>query len=668
MLTVLRLLKFGAVVTMGLVLMTTGLGYLTFALTGAGKWDLASLPADERLAPATPEQTHGIEEWPADRPRSFMQSPTWDEAVASGSIPPVAARLPDNPPVIVPPEQTGPYGGTWVTYGTSPQDVDIQMLHRICRESLVRWSPSGHDIWPNLAHSWTIDDDGRTFTFHLRRGVRWSDGAPLTTRDVRFAWDHVLGNRELTPIVDARWTSEGQRAQLEVIGDYSFRLRFAEPNGLLLYYLPQTGLDLVRYPEHYLKQFHADLAEPTALAQRARRAGFELWPQLFLDRCEWRNTELPRIWAWLPATFSGQPVLFHRNPYYWKVDPDGRQLPYLDQVEFHIMDFAAISMRLINGQLGYQFRHLGGGGLPLYVSHREQGHYEVRRGSGSDNHGTHLLALNLNHPDPVLRSIIQDDRFRKALSHAIDRDEINRACFLGQARPQQLCPPKGSPYHYAPLANAYLTYDPDLANRMLDEVGLTRRDARGRRLRSDGQPVFIQIEMTDVFFNPQVMELIAEYWRAVGIDAQVKVQARSLYEQRRRSGLIDCGTWGGAGNPLLDPIWYVPIHEESIYAVQWGRWFATHGQRGEEPPPPIQEAQQLLVQIRRTTDPAQQAALFRRILELNHEHLWIIGTLADTGGFSLVHERFRNVARGAAGAPDSPANIAPECFAWQADN
>ncbi|MBT7549156.1 MAG: hypothetical protein HN611_10845, partial [Gemmatimonadetes bacterium] len=432
--SILHFLRRLGLVALGLFLLTEALGYITFFLSGAGEADLSrleALPAPARQD-RPPESLNQVAEWPIAKGRAFQQAPMLDALVQTGTLPPVAERLPENPLVIVPAHQNGPYGGTWTRYGTSPSDIGI-FSHRLAYDGLLRWGPMGREIRPNLATHWDIADEGRSYTFHLRRGVRWSDGHPFTADDIIFWYEDVLQNKDLTPVISVEYNKGGQLVQIEKLDDYTVRFRYAEPYGLFLKMMASNlSYQLVSYPAHYLKQFHPRYVPEEELLAKARASGKDFWYQYFTDRYDYRNPTCPRIWPWIVSKPPpARPAEFMRNPYYWKVDPEGQQLPYIDRMTFEIFDIETINIKAINGEVGMQGRHTTFQNYPLFMANQERGGYKVRHWpDGGD--GTMAITFNLNHKDPVLKKIFHDRRFRIAMSHALDREAMREAAYLGQ--------------------------------------------------------------------------------------------------------------------------------------------------------------------------------------------------------------------------------------------
>ena len=623
-------------------------------------------PADKRApSSVTFKGTHNVSEWPADRGADFSESPMLSDRVKAGELPSVVQRVPSEPLVIHPPQQHGPYGGTWTRLGTGPKDINI-VEARFAYEGLVRWGPKGKEILPNIARKWEVSNDGRVFTFWLREGMRWSDGHPYTSDDIVFWRNEILLNREVTPVVIREFKRGGEPVEVEKVSDTVFRFKFKEPHGTFMKALASgRGYECTREPAHYLKKYLPNFVGQEKLDRLASDAGFDHWVPYFNTLREWRNVDLPRVWPWIiKEPPPAQPAVLERNPYYWKVDPDGNQLPYIDHMTFEVFDSETINFKAINGEMGMQGRHLLFDNFPLFMENTQKGGYSVVQwmsGSG----GSLLIAPNLNHKDPVLRKLLEDRRFRIALSHSINRDAINEIAYFGIGTPRQIAPPPMSDYYSESFEKAYTQYDPEIANRLLDEIGLTERTAGGIRLRPDGEPLVVFIETTSL--NNRALELVAADWTAVGVKTEVKEKARQLFWENQKAMNHDFATWGGADEfePTLDPRWLVPWNDSSIQAQNYARWFRTGGRQGEEPKGDMRRVMELYSEIETTMDQSKHVDLIREVLDLNEKNLWVIGTVGQTPSIFLVKDTFVNVPDVALAGWSfrAPGNTAVECYA-----
>jgi peptide/nickel transport system substrate-binding protein len=655
-----------AVLLLGL---TQALGGLTYYLSGTS--DLT--PADvghtpEKLTTLLDKvRFHQVAELDPGREIEFKEAPQLAALVEEGKLPPVGERLPKNPLVIIPPDQNGPYGGVWARYGNSPGDVS-QFRHRIAYEALLRWDPMGQKLLPNLASRWEVGDGGRTFTFYLRHGVRWSDGHPFSADDIMFWYNDVLLNKKLTPGVGPTFRTGEDVVKVEQLDRWTIRFSFTQPQGLFLQHMAgEPGYDMVSFPAHYLSRFHPNHTPLAQIQKIAEERGLDFWYQVFQNEASWRNPKNPTLWAWtLIKPPPARPALFERNPYYWKIDPEGNQLPYIDKVTFDIYDLETINLKAINGEMGMQGRHLYFHNYQLFMANRDKGEYRVLRWLDGGT-GNLVLCPNQNHKDKGLAAILGDKRFRQALSLAINRAEINEALYLGMCNPRQMAPPSWSKYYDPWAEKAFTDYDPAQANRLLDQAGLSKRGPDGYRLRPDGSPLEINLEVSSIIQGGKALELVANYWREVGVKAELKLMSRQLSKARINALIHDIGVWKGAGamNPVVDPRYFIPYSKSSIQAVQYVKWFRSGGRKGPKPPPDMEEAIRTYWKISETPDEEEQIRLFNKILKLDIENLWVIGTVGDVPHIFLVQNRFRNVPEAAVSSwvVHTPGNTAPECYA-----
>ncbi|MGH3488689.1 MAG: ABC transporter substrate-binding protein, partial [Actinopolymorphaceae bacterium] len=379
------------------------------------------------------------------------------------------------------------------------------------------------------------------------------------------------------------------------------------------------------------------------------------WTELFLARTSAAaNPELPSLFAWVYTTTlgTGDRMVAERNPYYWKTDPDGRQLPYLDRVVFDVVqNDQVILLKASNGEFAMHARHINTlRNKPVLARNRKRGGYAFFDLVPSIMNDL-LVQLNLAHEDDALRAVFADKDFRIGLSYAINRPELIQSVVQGQGEPWQAAPRRESEFYDEQLAKQYTEFDLDKANEHLDRAGLANRDADGFRLRGDGQRIRFTVEVptpTVKDFWVDAMELIKGYWAEVGVEIEVKSEDRSLFYERKAANAHDAVVWqgpGGTQDAMMDPRSYFPFSAESGYAVPWAAWFTSRGKAGQEPPEPAREQMALYRQLETTVDKAEQARLFRAILDIAREQFWVIGTVAPSQGYGIVANDFHNVPK-----------------------
>lgn len=604
----------------------------------------------------------------------YNEAPELARQVAAGLLPPVEERLPLEPLVVEVVEEIGQYGGTWRRAALSV--TDDQIIGRLSYEGLVRWNADGSDVVPNVAKAYEVSEDGRTFTFYLREGMKWSDGHPFTADDIAFWWNDVILNEELTPLPPVWLTIDGELPTFTQIDKYTIRWEFPKPFGLFLRNLATfTNFEesMTQYPKHYLSQFHPKYTPEDELKALVAEAQLDEWFQLFRQRMDPRiHPDVPVIFAWRVTRPSpAQPVVAERNPYYWKVDAEGNQLPYIDRItHFIVENLEVLNLRAATGEVDMQLRHILIDNLPVFVENQERHDYRILMWQGAET-SNFLIYPNMFVEDESLRMLNRDVRFRRALSLAIDRDEINNLAYLGLGRPRQLGAIPQSPIYVEGVDQKDVQRDLDEANRLLDEIGLTRRDSEGYRLRPDGSRLEITIDLTPAFGPwPRVGELVVDYWREVGIRARLNVMERSLFQERAASGSWQWAVWMSDRGltPEVEPLFLLPGRGQTAYSP-WMDWFSSNGARGEAPPEgtPERRAYDIYARVRATADPDELVALMQELVQLNVDNLWYIGTVGDMPHIVIVKNNFRNVPEVAVSdwLQKTPGNTWPEQYFWK---
>jgi peptide/nickel transport system substrate-binding protein len=577
--------------------------------------------------------------------QDYQEAPALAAMVEAGTLPPVQERLPAEPLVIEPVEEIGQYGGTWEKLISSAGQTALMTIYAYDR--LLRWNPDATAIEPNIATSYEVTDGGKTFVFHLREGMKWSDGHPFTADDFVFWYEDMLLNEELTPSFPTWLMAGGEPVVIEKIDDYTVRFRFAAPYGLLPEYLSYFNLPF--RPKHYLQQFHPAYADQDDLDKLIKEEGVEHWYQLFQNKDQWYrkfNPDLPVVEPWVVIT--PQPatrVVLERNPYYWKTDPAGNQLPYIDEVAVSITTTVeTLNLKTMSGEFDFQMRYLNPANFTLFYDNQEREDYRILEwptGIGSDA----ALFFNQSTPDLVLRELFQDLRFRQALSLAIDREEINQLVFDGQGQPRQATVVALSPLFKPEYAAAYADHDPDRANQLLDAIGLTERDGDGFRLRPDGETLSLLLDSPgEKTATIDSIELVIEYWGDIGIKAAANHTERSAYRARRNANETQINVWEmGFMMYPSNPLFLIASSSGSDFGPDLGVWYNTGGAEGQEPPEAMKEALRAYDQIKQTPDTEQKNELFHRILELQAENIWVLGLVGGVKETLIVKNHMRNV-------------------------
>ncbi|MCG8351249.1 MAG: ABC transporter substrate-binding protein [Chloroflexales bacterium] len=585
-----------------------------------------------------------------------QEAPQLAQLVQAGQLPPLAERLPKEPMVVQPVESIGVYGGVWNMGMTGASD-DFFLVRTIGYEGLVRWDRQWDQVIPNIAKAWEVSPDGTEIAFFLREGMRWSDGTPFTANDIMFWYEDIILNPELTneasPGPD--WFNRGGApGTITKVDDYMIIMKFTAPIGLMLQELAtDDGADML-IPAHYAKQFHKKYnPEVEQIAANQNLSG---WTELFglnvtstpAQDARWFTTGRPTLNAWMIETPIGasQQVVAVRNPYYWKVDPNGSQLPYIDRVVYQVAeDPDVLVLKALNGEIDMQTRHISSvNNKSVYFDNQEKGGYGFYEVIPSEM-SKMIISFNMNHKDPVLRDIFRDKRFRVALSHAIDRVDISNVAYVGQGEPWQAAPLPQSRYYRESMAKQYTEFDIAKANQILDEIGL-QRGADGIRLRPDGQPLRVAAEvLSNSSERIDALQLIKKTWQQVGVQLEINAVEKALFRTRTQAYDYDIATSGGNGglDVLLDPRFYLPFEGKSYFAIAWADWWNSNGSEGEEPIEIAKQQQALYDQIKITANPEKQDALMNQILDIAEEQFWSIGTISWPPSYGIVKNNFKNV-------------------------
>ena len=632
---------------------------------------VSSILSAEKVEPGEYYNLSDYEKLTGKKISKFSEAPQFADLVKQGKLPPVEQRLPKNPLVVTPYEETGQYGGNlrraW--RGLSDQ----WGVNKLCFEHLVMFDKNGAQLLPNVAESWKTSKDAKTYTFKLREGIRWSDGTPLTTEDVRFWYEDVFLNKELTPSFPSWLTSGGKPLEIEVGDKYTFTVKFAEPNPLFLITMAKLGYNMFVLPGNYLKQFHPKYTPQEKLDAMTKEAGLQFWYQLFGmkggDTSGWlQNPELPVLYPWRATTLPTASIMvLERNPYYWKIDPAGNQLPYIDKVSSILVDNnEMVVMKALSGELDFQVRSIGIADYTLLMENRAKGDYRVlkwKQGMGSD------LALypNQNVKDPVLRSLFQDRRFRQALSIAINRDEIWKLVYLGLGKPRQASLISGVAFYDPEWEKMWAEYDPNRANEILDKMGLKKRDKDGFRLRPDGKTLAVTVEFaSDGTTTSDTLVLVKKYWEQIGIKVAVKSNERSLYTTRCSSGDIEIGVWSFDRNVavLSDPGRLLGTTTDGPWAPLYALWYTSGGKSGEEPKGDIRKIYEFWDKVKVTADEKQRDKYFKEIINLHKRNIWVIGLVGELPQPAIAKNNIRNVPEEVVwdDTVRAPKNARPEQF------
>jgi len=580
------------------------------------------------------------------------EPPLLQAAVQSGQLPPMGERLPKVPLRLdfehagrVP----GRYGGDLRMLMAKDRDIRMMVVYGYAR--LVGYDER-LELMPDIVERYENVGD-REFTFHLRAGHRWSDGAPFTSEDFRYYWEDVANNKMLAPTgLPQTLLVDGKGPKVSFPDALTVRYAWDGPNPMFLPALAAASPLFIFRPAHYLKQFHVkyvgeDRAKAQAKAVKARN-----WAALHNKRDElykFDNPDLPTLQPWRNTTAPPSTrFVLERNPYFHRVDPAGRQLPYIDRVVINLSDEKLVPAKTGAGEADLQARYLRFDDY-TFLKQAEQRNSDKVRLWKTVKGSQIALYPNLNAEDPAWRDLLRDVRFRRALSLAIDRSEINEVIYFGLVEPSNNTVLPQSPLFSPKFRDAWAQFDIKQANRLLDEIGLTRRNDRGLRLMADGRPLEIVVDTAgESTEETDVLELIRDSWRQIGIALFTRPSQREVFRRRVFAGQSIMSVWSGLSNGIptadMSPEELAPLLQEQLQWPLWGNFAESKGKSGEAPAlPEARELLDLFKAWRRSQDSAERAGIWRRMLEIHADQQFTIGTVTGNLQPVVISDKLRNV-------------------------
>lgn len=582
----------------------------------------------------------------------LRENPLFAAQVQAGKLPPVEQRVPQDALVYLPYEACGTYGGTLRGVARAPESGTSGILSWR-QVSLVRMSDDLKTIVPNVARAWEWNADYTEITFTLRRGHKWSDGAPFTADDVVFFFNDIVLNKELNPNTPKQWVVGGEPVAAQKVDDLRVKLKFAVPFPGMLYYFATNGSYFAPYaPKHHYVAYHA--AYNPKAEEEAKKAGFEGWVQRFGQIYHrWKDAETLTAHALTRPTLEShvmevepdtQRRVFVANPYYFKVDSSGQQLPYVDRHHERFLNRELQILAILNGEVDFKSQGIDLSSYPVLKEGEAKGGYAMRLPPGQIGPS---LSFNITHANPDLRKIYGDLRFRQAMSLMIDRPEIKKVLFFDLGTPVQATPAATS---FVSAENVTYMTRRDLAraNALLDEMGM-KKGSDGWRTTPDGKPFTLLWEYSTQMAEPDFVKLMLDYFKAVGINVNAKEQTSQATRENAKAGTSDINMeWDVPYEPTLiaDIGLYIPFYTDisPLFGIGWRQWALTDGKEGEEPPAWAKRMFEIAKEWR-TVVPgsARYMELGRELVKLNQENMTIIGTVGELPRPTVVAARLHNV-------------------------
>ncbi len=576
-------------------------------------------------------------------------------AIALGlvsSAVPAFADAPSEPRIVNMAEldkTVGKRGGSLTILMAKPKDIRMMVIYSGAR--LVTYNEN-FKLAPDILKS--IDNvDNKQFTLHLRAGHKWSDGHPFTSEDFRYWWDDVANNERLQKGgLNQKMLVNGKGPKFEVIDELTVRYTWDNPNPLFMTSLAGSRPLYIYKPAHYMKQFHPNYTDQAKLDAMVKEANVRDWVSLHIRlgrQYRPENPKMPTLQPWMNTTQPpSERFIFKRNPNFHRVDNNGTQLPYIDEVIMNMSSSSIIAAKTGGGESDLQARYIRFDNYAFLKKSSENHDFRVilwPTGRGSQM----TILPNLNTNDDVWRKTLQDVRVRRALSVGIDRSEINEIIYFGLARETSNSVLPSSPLYKDEHAFAWAEFDPDMANRLLDEAGLDKRNSAGLRLLPDGRPMEVIVESAgESTEETDVLQLIGDHWSALGIKLFTKPSQRDILRRRISNGETVMSVWFGLNRGLataeMNPEELAPVSPLQGSWPAWGRYFETKGVAGEKPTlPKVVRLAELYTSWRVAGSVEEQAEIWDEMLSIFTDQVFTIGIVSGTLQPIVLNKSLRNV-------------------------
>jgi peptide/nickel transport system substrate-binding protein len=543
----------------------------------------------------------------APKAAAYKEAPMLAELVKAGKLPPVEQRLPKEPYVLKPYEKVGKYGGT---LHTGFFQVNLSGYAALRCRGLLTYDLACSKYEVDIAKSFKWSADAKTLTFELREGHKWSDGAPFTVDDILFWWEDYTIDTAVTPNLGVFWKPGGKPAEFKKVSPTRLDITFAVPYPVATDYLGRANFSSdasFMLPKHYLSKWHIKY-NPKAgdLAAEEKRDDWVKALRAHVAPGDGHEIGKPTLGIWIPDKKSVDRASAVRNPYFHQVDTEGNQLPYVDYAECVVSsDRAVHTLKTMAGEFDFETYWCDLKDMPVYKESAAKGNYRVLL---PRNLWAAFWALYPNRTvkDPDLEKLFNTKDFRIAMSIGINRKAINDALFFGLATPMPaICMPTMS-FFKKEWATKYVEYDVAKANQLLDNLGLTKKDSEGFRLRPDGS-ARLEMEIAEPAIGGSqlaTIEMIAEDWKKIGLYAYVKEYETTLYNARHTANELQVATWNGGRGSLFgrpNPLFFgFDDPSQQRWAGQWTLWLSSGGKSGIEPPEEIKKQANLMAEWRKT--------------------------------------------------------------------
>ncbi|MDR2096852.1 MAG: ABC transporter substrate-binding protein [Treponema sp.] len=585
------------------------------------------------------------------------ESPRLAQQVRDGKLPPLEQRIPKASDVMVEPmESTGAYGDhlTMVFRGKGEQWV----TGKITEEPLVRFTADGQAaIEPNVAKSWTVNSNSTEYTIKIREGIKWSDGVPFTSDDCIFFYEHMVLPKSFGNSVAGCFystdpkTLERTLCTMTKVDDYTFKVNFKDPAPL---FLEKVAIDTkwMFAPAHWMKDYLPEYIGEAAADAKAKELGYANGPAMNREvgYYYWNIPGRPTLRPWIAVTPVDSDLHIQtRNPYYWKVDAEGRQLPYIDELRFErIADDNQKLLKAMSGETDVAIQLPYASITALQQNSSRSGYRLVTWDSAIWSAPSGSLQFNLTAKDPKLRALFENKEFRHAMSIAADRKEMVNLVTDGFAKPAQASPPEGTMGYSRAWAEKWTEYNPQEAKRLLEQSCGLKMGRDGYYTYADGSPLSLEImSYDDRAETARSAELLTEkYFKNIGIKASFTVRTMAYIDQLNQTNDLTAVLAPVRPqetiNLVLRPGQLVPVDRTANYSGEYGRWYESNGTAGQEPKGDVLKIQNLYREAMATAEKAGISRIALEMLKILEDNVWQVGYFTDPPVLMAVNSDLKN--------------------------
>lgn len=632
--------------------------------TGCGKGNSSEKTDTNVSTPTTAPTAAPVAATPTPMPDSqtgtdatFSEAPILAQKVAAGTLPVVEDRLPIAADVMV------EYMDSVGTYGdgfdfTFKGKSDQWWYGKITEEPLFRFKTDG-TVEPNVAKGFDVNADATVFTIYLREGMKWSDGVDFTADDCIFFYEKMCVpgtfGKSLYDCfkVTNPETGEETQAVFAKVDNYTFTVTFQYSKPTFLENLAINSKWCFA-PAHFQKTILPEFIGEEAALAKATELGYSDVAAMGKETGYyfWNTKGIPSLRPWIIEAdvpnndCDGEYFVMTRNPYYWKVDETGQQLPYGDELRFtKIADDSQTLLKVLDGSA--DMKEMLYTDYDVLVENMDKGGYELIEWSGSSwSSSVAQVQLNQTVKNENLRALFQNKDFRQALSIAVDREEYVELVSDGYASPQQAAPSNGALGYSEEWLNKWTEYDVATAKTLLEGCGLVM-GADGFYDFADGTDFVLNLQTYTDSLADKSAELLMKYYGEVGIQTTYKAYDRSLLDNMLTSNDFDVivGPVAPAetASIILRPDTLVPVRNYAAWYGQVGNWYVTGGKEGIAPTGDLLKLCELYDDLKAAMTPEEQEVIALEMLKLHQENTWIIGYMSDTPVLIAKNAKLMNV-------------------------